>query len=181
MTDKILLVDDERDIVDLIEDVLRKDGFSNIEKAYTGQDAIRLCHEFQPDAIILDVMLPDANGIELCREIRSFSHCPVLFLSSKNDDVDIILGLSACGDDYVTKPFSPKEIVYRVKSQLRRAQYARADAAGAKRAILTLGPLSLDTDASIAYKNGSFNGKERKKGLRQQLGRVLRSVGRSQL
>ncbi|HBF9321824.1 TPA: response regulator, partial [Clostridioides difficile] len=120
---KILLVDDEKDIVDLIEEVLINDGFKNIIKAYNGLDAISLCKIACPDVVILDIMLPDIDGIEVCKKIREFSYCSILFLSSKNDDIDKILGLSSGGDDYITKPFSPREIVVRVKAQLRRQQY----------------------------------------------------------
>ena len=73
MNSKILLVDDEKDIVDLMEDVLRQDGFQNIQKAYTGMDALEMCREFQPDVIVLDIMLPDIDGIEVCKKIREFS------------------------------------------------------------------------------------------------------------
>ena len=123
MDSKILLVDDEKDIADLIEEVLRQDSFENIKKVYTGMDAVQVCREYQPDVIVLDIMLPDIDGIEVCRQIREFSFCSILFLSSKNDDIDKILGLSCGGDDYITKPFSPREIVYRIKAQLRRQQY----------------------------------------------------------
>ncbi len=149
---KILLVDDERDIVGLLEEVLSRDGFRNIRKAYTGKDALAVCREFQPDVIVLDIMLPDIDGIEVCKQIRMFSYCSILFLSSKNDDVDKILGLASGGDDYVAKPFSPKEIVYRVKSQLRRVQYAKADAVAQKSITLSTGDISVDTDACCAYK-----------------------------
>ena len=101
MNHKILLVDDEKDIVDLIEEVLRQDGFQNIEKAYTGEDAVEFCKSFEPDVIVLDIMLPDLDGIEVCKKIRGFSFCSILFLSSKNDDVNKILGLSSGGDDYI--------------------------------------------------------------------------------
>lgn len=154
MEDKILLVDDEPDIVDLLEEVLNKEGFMNIKKAYTGHSALDLCKTFRPDVVILDIMLPDFDGIEVCKKIREFSHCSILFLSSKNDDVDKILGLACGGDDYVTKPFSPKEIVYRIKSQLRRMQYARVEANPAKRTELKLGNLTIDIDASTVYKDG---------------------------
>lgn len=115
MNSKILLVDDEKDIVDLMEEVLRQDGFQNIQKAYTGMDALEMCREFQPDVIVLDIMLPDIDGIEVCKKIREFSICSILFLSSRNDDIDKILGLSSGGDDYITKPFSPREIVFELK------------------------------------------------------------------
>jgi two-component system, OmpR family, response regulator VicR len=121
---KILVVDDEKDITDLIEEVLHKDGFHKVLKAYTGLDAIKVSRGLLPDAIILDIMLPDIDGIEICKKIREFSFCPIMFLSSKNDDIDKILGLSSGGDDYVTKPFSPREIVFRVKAQLRRKRAA---------------------------------------------------------
>ena len=73
MNSKILLVDDEKDIVDLMEEVLHQDGFQNIQKAYTGMDALEMCREFQPDVIVLDIMLPDIDGIEVCKKIREFS------------------------------------------------------------------------------------------------------------
>ncbi len=155
MTEKILLVDDERDIVELLEDVLSREGFDNIRKAYTGREAVELCRVFRPDVVVLDVMLPDTDGIEVCRRIREFSHCSVVFLSSKNDDVDKILGLASGGDDYMAKPFSPKELVYRVKSQLRRQRYAKADAVPELGRVLELGALSLDTGASTAYRDGA--------------------------
>ena len=152
MDSKILLVDDEKDIADLIEEVLRQDSFENIKKVYTGMDAVQVCREYQPDVIVLDIMLPDIDGIEVCKQIREFSFCSILFLSSKNDDIDKILGLSCGGDDYITKPFSPREIVYRIKAQLRRQQYQsvmRTDVKG----LLTVGGLVLDRESSRIYKN----------------------------
>ncbi len=118
-----MLVDDEKDIVDLMEEVLHQDGFLNIQKEYTGLEALQICKEFQPDVIVLDVMLPEIDGIEVCKKIREFLLCSILFLSSKNDDIDKILGLSSSGDDYITKPFSSQEIVFQIKAQLRRQQY----------------------------------------------------------
>lgn len=155
MAVKILLVDDEPDIADLLEEVLRKEGFEQIYKANSGMKALTLCKEILPDAVVLDIMLPDMDGIEVCRKIRTFSHCSILFLSSKNDDVDKILGLASGGDDYVTKPFSPKEVVYRIKSQLRRMQYSKAETSIRQTIILSIGDLSIDTDANIAYRNNA--------------------------
>lgn len=77
---------------------------------------MKACKETNPDIIIVDVMLPDIDGYKVCKQIREFSFCPVLFLSSKNDELDKILGLAVGGDDYVTKPFSPKKVAYRVKA-----------------------------------------------------------------
>jgi DNA-binding response OmpR family regulator len=155
----ILLVDDEKDITDLLEAVLRKEGFHSVAKAATGQEAIRLCRARRPDVVVLDVMLPDIDGIEVCRSIRQFSVCPILFLSSRNDDVDKILGLSSGGDDYVTKPFSPREVVFRIKAQLRRQQYEHAGGyTGAGQNVsaprIRVADLEIDVDGSRVYKAG---------------------------
>lgn len=157
---KILLVDDEEDIVNLIEEVLISDGFVHIYKAYSGSEAIQLCHQIEPDVIVLDVMLPDLDGIEVCKKIREFSICSILFLSSKNEDIDKILGLSSGGDDYITKPFSPREIVFRIKAQLRRQQFQLASLASDR---IIAGPLTLDHESSHIYKAGkvlSLTGRE---------------------
>lgn len=139
---KIMIVDDEPDILNLLEKALRIEGFCNILKADKGVTAVDTCKKTQPDILILDVMLPDIDGYEVCKQIRQFSHCPILFLSSKNDELDIILGLAVGGDDYVTKPFSPKEVAYRVKAQLRRIEYKRnpVEEQSIKIAALTIDP-----------------------------------------
>lgn len=152
---KVLLIDDEKDIVDLIEEVLIKEGFKNIKKVYTGLDGILSCRAEKPDVVVLDIMLPDIDGIEVCRKIREFSYCPILFLSAKNSDVDKILGLSMGADDYITKPFSPREIAFRIKAQLRRQQYdgiKKNTQAGNK--SIGFGTIIIDTDHSQVYKQG---------------------------
>ncbi len=148
---KILLVDDEKDIVDLIEEVLTNDGFKNIIKAYNGLDAISLCKIACPDVVILDIMLPDIDGIEVCKKIREFSYCSILFLSSKNDDIDKILGLSSGGDDYITKPFSPREIVFRVKAQLRRQQYQSIVPSDSE--VIKVGDITIDIEGNRVYRD----------------------------
>ncbi|MEN7748312.1 response regulator transcription factor [Clostridioides difficile] len=148
---KILLVDDEKDIVDLIEEVLINDGFKNIIKAYNGLDAISLCKIACPDVVILDIMLPDIDGIEVCKKIREFSYCSILFLSSKNDDIDKILGLSSGGDDYITKPFSPREIAFRVKAQLRRQQYQSIVPSDSS--VIKIGDITIDIEGNRVYKD----------------------------
>ncbi|MDU7336616.1 MAG: response regulator transcription factor [Clostridium sp.] len=153
MTSKILLVDDETDIVHLIQEVLQQDGFQSIQTASTGLEALQICREFQPDVVVLDVMLPDLDGFEVCKKIREFSYCSILFLSSKNDDIDKILGLSSGGDDYITKPFSPREVVYRIKAQLRRQQY-QLSADSSTNTVLNVGSLSLNRDSCRIYKDG---------------------------
>lgn len=162
MDHPILLVDDERDIVDLMEEILRQEGFHNIQKVHTGTAAVNACREFHPDVVVLDIMLPDIDGLEVCKKIREFSFCSVLFLSSRNDDIDKILGLSCGGDDYITKPFSPREVVFRVKAQLRRQQY-QTTAHQNQNSCLAVGLLSIDKESCRAYKSGkeiSLTGRE---------------------
>lgn len=148
---RIMIVDDEPDILALLEKALNIEGFFNITTAADGMTAVDTCKKICPDMIILDVMLPDIDGYEVCRRIRQFSHCPILFLSAKNDEVDKILGLAVGGDDYVTKPFSPKEVAFRVKAQLRRAEYRQSPEQ--PRAV-TVGELVIDPDGCRASKNG---------------------------
>lgn len=154
---KILIIDDEEDITDLLEEIIRKEGFYNVKKAYCGLDGINKCKEEKPDIVILDIMMPDVDGIEVCKSIREFSYCPILFLSAKNSDIDKILGLSMGGDDYITKPFSPREIVFRIKAQLRRQQYDRIskEAKEKKYEQIEIGQLSIDTSNSQVYKEGT--------------------------
>ncbi len=122
---KILIVDDERDIVKLLETVLIKEGFQNILKAYTGKDAIRIIKNNNIDLYLLDIMLPDVNGLDLCKAIRDISITPIIFLSAKGDEIDRVLGISLGGDDYITKPFSPREVISRINSQFRREEMIR--------------------------------------------------------
>lgn len=148
---KIMLVDDEPDILDLLEKSLAIEGFTNIIKVDNGLSAVSSCRKLQPDMMILDVMLPGMDGYEVCKRIREFSHCPILFLSSKNDELDKILGLAVGGDDYVTKPFSPKEVAFRVKAQLRRAEYKQNPS---KTQLLKVGSLSIDPEGCRVMKDG---------------------------
>lgn len=148
---KIMIVDDEPDISELLEKALKIEGFQKIVKIGTGNEAVAACKRERPDVVILDVMLPDLDGYEVCRQIRQFSHCPVLFLSAKNEELDKILGLAVGGDDYVTKPFSPKEVAYRVKAQLRRVGY-RQNPKPSRTVIV--GELVVDPDGCRAEKNG---------------------------
>jgi phosphate regulon transcriptional regulator PhoB len=123
MSGRILVVDDEKDIVDLISYNLEREGFRSL-KAYDGTTALRLAREETPDLVILDLMLPGIQGIEVCRLIRennSTKDLPIIMLTAKGDEVDRILGLEMGADDYVTKPFSVKELMARVRSVLRRA------------------------------------------------------------
>lgn len=117
----ILIVDDEAEIIELISLYLQKEGY-NVVWTSNGQDALRMMEEHRPSLVILDILLPGMDGIEVCRQLRKTYNTPILFVSCKNEDMDIILGFSIGGDDYITKPFSPGQLVARVKAHLRRSQ-----------------------------------------------------------
>ncbi|CAG7645094.1 Transcriptional regulatory protein WalR [Paenibacillus solanacearum] len=118
--EKILLVDDEAEIVELISLYLKKEGYE-VLCSNNGAEALEMAKEHRPDLVILDISLPGMDGIEVCRQLRKSFSTPILFLSCKSDDMDIILGFSIGGDDYITKPFSPGQLVARVKAHLRRS------------------------------------------------------------
>ena len=116
---KILVVDDEKPISDIISFNLENEGYA-IEKAYDGEQALEVFEKSQPDLVILDLMLPKMDGLEVCREIRKQSAVPVIMLTAKDSEIDKVLGLELGADDYVTKPFSNRELIARVKANLRR-------------------------------------------------------------
>lgn len=120
----ILVVDDEPNIVELARLYLEKEGF-RVAEASTGQEALDSFDESNPALIILDIMLPAPDGWEVCRTIRSRSQVPIIMLTAREDEVDKVVGLELGADDYLTKPFSPRELVARVKAVLRRARPAR--------------------------------------------------------
>lgn len=118
-TYKILVVDDEVDIVDFIEDYLTGEGYEVI-KAYNGVEALDKTRQDLPDLVVLDIMLPGLDGFEVCKQMRTESTVPILMLTAKDTDVDRIVGLEIGADDYMPKPFNPRELVARVKAILRR-------------------------------------------------------------
>lgn len=117
--ERIMIVDDEIDLACIVRDYLRAEGFS-VELCHSGEAALQSFHVFNPQLILLDVMLPDHDGMELCRKFRQDSNVPIMMFSAKNSDIDKILGLGLGADDYISKPFSPAELVARVKAHLRR-------------------------------------------------------------
>ena len=119
MSENILIVDDEKEIADLIELYLKNDGYS-VQKFYNGKDALKYLESNEPDLAILDIMLPDIDGFNICRKIRENNFFPVIMLTAKVEANDKIMGLTIGADDYITKPFNPLEVVARVKTQLRR-------------------------------------------------------------
>ncbi|MCD8014826.1 MAG: response regulator transcription factor [Lachnospiraceae bacterium] len=141
---RILIVDDDEGIRNMIRVILGKEQFGCLSVAETGTDAVRSCREWQPDLVILDIMLPDLDGYEVCRRIREFSMCPVLFLSAKSEETDRIISYTIGGDDYITEPFSPKELVAHINAILRRQSYYedRSDTASA----YSFGRFTLDFD-----------------------------------
>jgi two-component system alkaline phosphatase synthesis response regulator PhoP len=125
MATKVLVVDDEESLVKLVQGYLEREGYE-VSTAYNGQDALRLARSAQPDLVVLDVMLPGLDGIEVCRRLRQFSDAYVIMLTARTEEIDKIVSLSVAADDYLTKPFSPRELVARVKAMLRRPRSASA-------------------------------------------------------
>jgi DNA-binding response OmpR family regulator len=123
MANTILVADDERNILQLARLYLGNEGF-RVEEAQDGRQALEKVRSTNPDLVILDVMMPEMDGLSVCREIRKTSSVPVIILTARGDDVDKIVGLEIGADDYVTKPFNPRELVARVKAVLRRTQSA---------------------------------------------------------
>lgn len=119
----ILVVDDEANIIDLARLYLEREGY-RVEEAMEGQQALQKIDSLGPALVILDIMLPEVDGFEVCRRVRAESDVPIIMLTARDDDVDKIVGLELGADDYVTKPFNPRELVARVKAILRRAESA---------------------------------------------------------
>jgi two-component system phosphate regulon response regulator PhoB len=145
----ILIVDDERDLVSLLEFNLRQEGFETLLAA-SGQEALQQLRRRVPDLILLDLMLPDVSGTEICRTVKSdprTRHVPVVMLTAKGEEVDKVVGFELGADDYVTKPFSVRELVLRVRAVLRRA----AGAGAATPVLEQVGPLRVDVEAHRAY------------------------------
>lgn len=154
---KILIVDDEQDLCQLMKTALQKEGITEIATAGSIKEGWKEFITFEPDLAILDVMLPDGEGYDLCRKIRETSRIPILFLSAKSDEIDKILGLAIGGDDYITKPFSPKEMAYRVKAQLRRAGVYTMEASSSHapaQADKNIGKFTINGDETEISKDG---------------------------
>ena len=151
MPKRIAIVEDEAELASLIEYHLVRHGFEP-QKLTGTKGTLKELEQGKPDLIVLDVMLPDADGFELCRQIRQstvLARTPVLFLTARSDEVDRVLGLEIGGDDYMTKPFSPRELIARVKAHLRREDM------DAEPAALELGPFKLDGKARRVFYKGA--------------------------
>ncbi|MDE7368042.1 MAG: response regulator transcription factor [Lachnospiraceae bacterium] len=126
MRERILIVDDEADIVDMLKDYFEYNGY-DVRTAYSGMEAVKKAEQ-QPDLILLDINMPDLDGLEVCSRIRDFVACPILFLTARIEDSDKIKGLGIGGDDYIVKPFSIEELGARVAAHLRRERRQRETA-----------------------------------------------------
>jgi len=150
MAKKILVVDDEKKIVDILKAYLERDGYQVIT-SYDGQSALDLARSNSPDLIILDLMLPEVSGWDVCRELRKEADVPIIMLTARDDTTDKIIGLELGADDYVTKPFDPKEIISRVRAVLRRSE-----GKAVSKAILTVGDIIIDTEKRLV-RRGDLN------------------------
>lgn len=139
---KILVVDDERPIAEIIKYNLQKEGFE-VQTAYDGEEALKMVHKLNPELVILDIMLPKKNGFEVLKEIRMEYVMPVIMLTAKEEESDKITGLELGADDYITKPFSNKELVARVRANLRRVKLSNVNEE-MKSKIINVGNLTID-------------------------------------
>lgn len=151
MNEKILVVEDEKEIAHLIRDYLTASNYKVII-AGDGEEGLELFNREKPDLAILDIMLPKKDGFEVCRTIRSKSNIPILMLSAKKEDTDKIIGLGLGADDYITKPFSPRELIARVQSQLRR--FTELSNTTDKEEVISHNGLVIDSTAYTVTLNG---------------------------
>lgn len=149
MSKKVLIVDDEKAIVDILNHNLKREGYATVQ-AYDGEEALDLVEKEKPDLVLLDVMLPKMDGFSVCKLIRQKANIPIIMVTAKEDVVDKVIGLELGADDYITKPFSVREVIARVKANLRKwdgIELSKKEAEGeqVKSPVLEFGPLTLDT------------------------------------
>ncbi len=159
MDKTILIVDDEKAIVDILNYNLTKEGYKTLE-AYDGEQAVSMAEQQKPDLILLDVMLPKKDGFTVCKEIRQKDNTPIIMVTAKEDEVDKIIGLELGADDYITKPFSVREVMARVKANLRKtmafSMQQQIEEENISPNALRFGHLSLDIDRYEARINGKI-------------------------
>ena len=149
-TKKILVVDDEKRIVEIVEAYLKRDGYKVII-AYDGKSAVDFVRKEHPDLVVLDLMLPEISGWDVCRLLRKESDVPIIMLTARDDTTDKIVGLELGADDYVTKPFDPKELISRVRAVLRRFE-SRAVSPH----IINVGNLSIDVERRTVHRSDAY-------------------------
>lgn len=150
---KILVVEDEKPIADIIEYNLGKEGY-DVKAVYSGDEAVDSALSFRPDLILLDIMLPGIDGLNVCRQVRQHLDCPVIMLTAKDAEIDKVLGLELGADDYVTKPFSTRELLARIKAQLRRSTQELKDKKTAEPG--TGAALEIDRDFFTVKRSGEI-------------------------
>jgi two-component system alkaline phosphatase synthesis response regulator PhoP len=148
MTLRILVVDDEPAVTDLLAYNLRKSGYEPLVAA-DGREAVRLARQTSPDLILLDLMIPEMDGLDVCRELRKTSSVPIIMITARGEEIDRVVGLEVGADDYICKPFSVRELLARVKAVLRRAQSGGQDG-GPSQVLHGNGGLRLDIEARMA-------------------------------
>lgn len=153
MAKKILVVDDEKPISDIVKFSLTKEGF-DVEVAYDGEEALKKVEEVEPDLILLDLMLPKIDGLEVAREVRKTHDTPIIMVTAKDAEIDKVLGLELGADDYVTKPFSNRELVARVKANLRRQAVATPEPEETENHDISVGDLTIYPDAYDVSRRG---------------------------
>lgn len=155
MEKKVLVVDDERPIVEILKINLQREGYVVFE-AYDGEEAVSKAMTVEPDLILLDVMLPKLDGFSVCKKIREKSSVPILMLTAREEELDKVLGLELGADDYITKPFSVRELMARVKANMRRNQTVFEDKIEAPAEKLEISGFLLDFNRYELYKNGKL-------------------------
>lgn len=146
MKPRVLVVDDDAALAEMLTIVLRGEGFEPFHVA-DGTQALSAVREIRPDLVLLDLMLPGMNGIDVCRVLRQDSGVPIVMLTAKSDTVDVVLGLESGADDYMVKPFKPKELVARIRARLRRTDDEPAE-------MLSIGPVEIDVPAHKVTRDG---------------------------
>lgn len=157
MRHKVMVVDDERPIADILQFTLEKEGY-HVVCAYDGDEAVALTEKEKPDLILLDIMLPGKDGMEVCRIIRRTSNVPIIMLTAKDSELDKVLGLELGADDYVTKPFSSRELLARIKANLRRHMQDTAEETKNQSVTskITVGQLVIDMKSYTVEKAGQL-------------------------
>ena len=152
MSRKVLVVDDEQNIVNIISFNLKKEGYE-VLNAFDGEEALKIIFEEDPDLILLDIMMPIMDGYEVCKKVREKLNTPIIMLTARAEEVDKVLGLELGADDYVTKPFGTRELMARVKANLRRRELMPQVQKEENSSILTFGKLIIDLDRYEARKD----------------------------
>ena len=154
MSRTVLIVDDEKAIVDILDYNLKKEKYDTL-KAYDGRTGLRMIRETNPDLVLLDVMLPELDGFEVCRTVREEgNNIPIIMITAREEETDKVFGLENGADDYITKPFSMRELLARVKANMRRAVPAQADEPEREGDTLQIRDLVLDAQRHAVFKNG---------------------------